>query len=95
MLEVLRVAPDFLAPVLDEIRVILKLGLEVGEATTEDQNLVWDVQAIALELIACLCVYLNEMQSMYIAYEQGRVLVRTRAAFGPLSRVSKGRFWND
>ena len=35
-LEVLRVAPDFLAPVFDELGVLAEFSLEVLEAAAED-----------------------------------------------------------
>ena len=54
--EPLRVAPDLFAPVLDEVGVVFELCLEVGEAAAEDEDLVWDVEAVALELVACFRV---------------------------------------
>ncbi len=53
-LKVLGVAPDFLAPVFDELGVLAVFGLEVLEAAAEDQDLVGDVLAVALELVARL-----------------------------------------
>ena len=58
-LEVLGVAPDFLAPVFDELGVPAILGLELLEAAAEDQDLVGDVLAVAVEPVACLGVYLD------------------------------------
>ena len=59
VLEVLRVAPDLLAPVLDELRVVPELGLKVGESAAKNENLVRDIQAVAFELISCFGVNLS------------------------------------
>ena len=58
-LEVLGVAPDLFAPVLDKLGVLAVLGLEVLEAPAEDEDLMRNVLAVALELVARLGVYLD------------------------------------
>ena len=94
-LEVLGVAPNVFAPVLDKLGVLAVLGLEVLEAPAEDEDLVGNVLAVALKLVARLCVYLDRRTRVNILDRERTGTVcsgRTRAAFGPLqAQTIKGR----